>query len=88
MVGSLLAWILLFSPPFLIRSYGKEVGYTLLAAPVLLSFSAVQKSLAICIPLLIFIGAANIFMPVFGNMIDEFSIPRCCTADSTRQPSS
>ena len=74
-LGSLLAWILLFSPPFLIRSYGKEVGYTLLAALFFYPLALSRKSLAICIPLLIFIGAANIFHAQFlGNMIDEFSL--------------
>lgn len=70
-----LAWILLFSPPFLIRGNGKEVGYTLLAAFFFYPLAQSRKALAIFAPLLIFIGAANIFHAQFlGNMIDEFSV--------------
>jgi glucan phosphoethanolaminetransferase (alkaline phosphatase superfamily) len=51
------------------------VGYTLLAALFFYPLALSRKSLAICIPLLIFIGAANIFHAQFlGNMIDEFSL--------------
>lgn len=74
-LGYLLAWILLFSPPFLIRATGKEVGYTLLAALFFYPLALSRKSLAICIPLLILVGTANIFHAQFlGNMIDEFSV--------------
>jgi hypothetical protein len=41
------------------------VGYTLLAALFFYPLALSRKSLAICIPLLIFIGAANIFHAQF-----------------------
>ena len=71
----LVVWILLFAPPFLIRTTGKELGYTLLAALFFFPLALYRKTLALCAPLLIFVGAANIFHAQFlGNMIDEFSI--------------
>ena len=71
----LLAWILLFTPPFLIRTTGREFGYTLLAALFFFPLALYRKTLAFCIPLLILVGAANIFHAQFlGNMIDEFSV--------------
>ena len=74
-LGCVLAWILLFSPPLLIRANAKEAGYTLLAAIFFYPLAQSRKTLAACIPLLIFVGAANIFHAQFlGNMIDEFSV--------------
>lgn len=74
-IAYLIAWILLFTPPFLIRTTGKEFGYTLLAAFLFFPLAFYKKTLAICISLLIFIGAANIFHAQFlGNVIDEFSV--------------
>lgn len=74
-LGYWLAWVILFSPPLLIRGTGKELGYVLLAAFFFYPLALYKKSLAFCIPLLIFLGAVNIFHAQFlGNMIDEFSV--------------
>lgn len=79
----LLAWILLFSPPFLIRGNGKEVGYTLLAALFFYPLALSRKTLTVSVPVLVAIGAVNIFHAQFlGNMIDEFSIATLLRTDT------
>ena len=82
-IGYLLAWVLLFSPPFLIQTTTRQAGYILLSALFFFPLALYRKSLAISAGVLIFLGSLNIFHAQFlGSLIDEFAIATVMRTES------